>query len=354
MQYGDLATPVDLKDDLEIDKPSTHQVWFSGGVPHGSNGRPLPISAQNNPRTITSDLVFPLSFSFKLKGDGGQLLDYPSFEEKISTYIRVLTDPARQKYGTIPQRGIREQVSNLASPLRYPDTMSARDGINDLTAKLAGMKVGIVGLGGTGGYILDFLSKTPLALIRLFDDDIVHVHTLFRIPGAASSEALGKPKVEVLYAVYSSFHKAIEPVAEKIGPSNLTRLADLDYVFIAVDDGPSRELIAQALEEFQVSYIDVGMGLYRTSSGLDGMLRVSCWEVPDDPSLIGTQYLPGKNPADNEYRRQPQIGELNALNAAIAVLRFKQKVGFYTRECSGHSSIFEIGSFELDVYGADS
>ena len=47
-------------------------------------------------------------------------------------------------------------------------------------------KVVIVGLGGTGGYLLDLLAKTPIEEIHLYDDDIFGTHNAFRAPGAAS------------------------------------------------------------------------------------------------------------------------------------------------------------------------
>ena len=88
--YGDLSSPVDLKEGYEIDRPSTHQVWFRGEVPCNLQGLPLRISAVNNARQVTAEFVCPLSFSLKIDGR-----DYVSFEEKILTYIAVLTAPAR-------------------------------------------------------------------------------------------------------------------------------------------------------------------------------------------------------------------------------------------------------------------
>ena len=170
------------------------------------------------------------------------------------------------------------------------------------------------------------------------------------MPGALGSRVLGKKKVDVLYNVYSGFHDAIEPIPEKILAGNLERLFDLDFVFIAVDDGPSRDLIAQALHERGLPFVDVGMGLYRTPNGLGGMLRVSGGEVADAAHLIGTEYLPRANPADNEYRRQPQIGELNSLIAALAVIRFKQRMGVFERDFESCANVFEICSFDLDHY----
>jgi hypothetical protein len=40
-------------------------------------------------------------------------------------------------------------------------------------------------------------------------------------------------------------------------------------------------------------------------------------------------YVPETDPPDDVYKSNIQIAELNALNAALAVLRFKQIRGFY-------------------------
>lgn len=345
LRYGDLASPVDLKADYEIDRPSSHQVWFRGEVPHDTNGRRLPISAVSNPRQITEQFTCLLSFSLKIEGRA-----YETFAEKINTYLEVLTAPARDKWNAAPQSKIQTKAAEVESPLRYPDTMSARDGINDLARRLVGVKIGIVGLGGSGSYILDFLAKTHAQVIRMYDDDIVHVHTLFRMPGAIGKNALGRNKVDVLYNIYSDFHGGIDAHPKKISSHNVHELDDLHFVFIAVDDGPSRDLICRHLTEANVSFVDVGMGLYRSVTGLNGMIRIAGGQTTDGAKLLGTQYLPGRNPADNEYRRQPQIGELNALNAALAVIRFKQKMGVFDREFESIANVFEISTFDLDHY----
>jgi molybdopterin/thiamine biosynthesis adenylyltransferase len=348
LRYGDLASPVDLKGEYEIDRPQSHQVWFRGEVPYDINGAPLRISAVQNPRAITNELICLLSFSLKIEGRV-----YESFSEKITTYLEVLTAPARKKYDAVPQSEIQKKASEVRSPLRFPDTMSARDGVNDLTSRLVGVKVGIVGLGGTGSYILDFIAKTHVELIRLYDDDIVHVHTLFRLPGSVGDKTLGHKKVDVLYNIYSDFHTGIEAHPAKITSENVEELKDLDFVFIAVDDGPSRDLICRDLTHANVRYIDVGMGLYRTPRGLDGMIRIAGGDATDSAKLLGTPYIPAANPADNEYRRQPQIGELNALNAAFAVIRFKQALGVFHRDVDSSASVFEISTFEVDQYKTD-
>lgn len=88
LRYGDVASPVDLKNEYEIDTPSTHQIWFSGEVPYGVNGGPLPISAVSNQREITPDLKCLLSFSLKLTDDSGRSENTKASRKRYAPILR--------------------------------------------------------------------------------------------------------------------------------------------------------------------------------------------------------------------------------------------------------------------------
>lgn len=65
----------------------------------------------------------------------------------------------------------------------------------------------------------------------------------------------------------------------------------------------------------------------------------------------GTVRLPVENAKADEYRKQAQIPELNALNANMAVIRFKQHFGLLDRENAATSIIFDTVTFEMDRAG---
>jgi hypothetical protein len=77
-----------------------------------------------------------------------------------------------------------------ASVFNYTETASDRAGIGALTQKLVGQKIAIIGLGGTGSYVLDLVSKTPVQEIRIIDADEFLQHNAFRAPGAPSIDEL--------------------------------------------------------------------------------------------------------------------------------------------------------------------
>jgi hypothetical protein len=72
------------------------------------------------------------------------------------------------------------------SVFRHIDTASARAHIVAITEKLKVSKIAIVGVGGTGSYVLDHVARTPVREIDLFDRDHFLQHNAFRSPGAPS------------------------------------------------------------------------------------------------------------------------------------------------------------------------
>lgn len=347
LQHGDWVSPVDLNGQV-IDPPTNHQAWWRGSRPHDQQGRQLKLGGGADKVTVSDDLITDFSFSYKLLDENGAMRAYRSFDEKVQTYLDTITAPALAAYPqATPLRAIAIKAAAQGSPLRYPDTMSSRYHINDLSALLRGKRVAIIGLGGTGSYILDFLARTHLAQITLFDDDKVHVHTIFRFPSFIPN-AIGRLKADVLSQHYDQWHGGIDGIPERITAENVERLKDFDFVFVSVDDGPARRLIIDWLSANGVPYVDCGMGLNRSTVGLSGFVRVTGGDRKAFDDNVGTVRLPVENAKEDEYRKQAQITELNALNATMAVIRFKQHFGLLDREDEATSLIFDTATFEID------
>ena len=350
LQHGDWACPLDLTNPI-IGPPSDHQAWWRGGRPHDQQGRELRLGGGPNTVQVTLDLIMTCSFSYKLMDERGALRTYQSFEEKVRTYIDTITAPAINAYPeATPLRAIAVKAAAQGSPLRIPDTMSARYHINDLAALLRGKKIAIVGLGGTGAFILDSMARTHLEQIALFDDDKVHLHTIFRWPGYIPG-AIGKLKVEALAKQYDQWHSGITPVPERITNDNVARLGKYDFVFVSVDEGPARLLIVDWLSANHIPFVDCGMGLNRSKVGLSGFVRITGTDRKAFENNRGTVRLPIENAKADEYRKQAQIPELNALNANMAVIRFKQYFGLLDHESVATSCIFDTVTFEIDRAG---
>jgi molybdopterin/thiamine biosynthesis adenylyltransferase len=353
LAHGNLVFKLDMVTPQQMGVPgSDHQAYWQGGQPYNSDGSRSQLGGGDlGPQGLTIGPLLKAVRSFSMKPmTQGAFRDYESYKEKAENYFAMIVGPAKSKFpNASPIVNLETKSASFFSPLKLVDTFSAKAGIVDLSAKLARLKVGIIGLGGTGIYVLDYISKTHLAEIHLYDDDVVKIGNAFRFPGVLPSSKFGLKKVQVAAEIYSDIHGEVHPHAEKVTIENVNDLNDLDYVFVCVDHAPSRKLIAESLVKLNVAFVDVGMGLNREAGRLSGLVRASEVETETFENLKSRAFLPFEDPPDNEYRHHAQIGELNALNAAMAVIMFKKTFGFYF--CDNHHSVALFDLADMGMIG---
>lgn len=343
---GTLVSTLCLSGD-RTQRPDTHVAMFSGEVPCDAQGRPLSrIINSSSVQSLGGDLVVNHMFSSKPK-----VGHYADYHEKMTTYAAILSNEAEAIDPEATPR-TRRVVANddPQSPFVYLDTATSRAGIGEVSQKLEGERIAIVGLGGTGSYVLDQVTKTPAARIDLFDDDDYLQHNAFRAPGAASLDELKErpKKVEHWADVYSRMHRHIVPHAVRLGSDNLSLLADATIVFLCLDAGEDKAVIIAELERLGLPFIDVGMGLHLVDGSLVGQLRVTT----STPSMRDQVRTKGRIPLegaglDDIYARNIQVADLNMLNAALAVLRWKRLRGFYADLEEEHFSLFTLDGNHL-------
>jgi tRNA A37 threonylcarbamoyladenosine dehydratase len=125
---------------------------------------------------------------------------------------------------------------------------TTRAGIGAATAKLLANRAAIIGLGGTGSYILDLLAKTPINEIHLYDGDEFGLHNAFRAPGAPKKEELTNPKkVDWFGDIYDRMHMGIKRHPYHVRAEQLSEFAGFDFVFVAIDNAKARKIILEGL-----------------------------------------------------------------------------------------------------------
>jgi tRNA A37 threonylcarbamoyladenosine dehydratase len=207
--------------------------------------------------------------------------------------------------------------------------------------------IAVIGLGGTGSYILDFLVKTPVREIKSFDLDPYYVHNAFRSPGKLDDSELCKQKVDVYKSRYENFRHGLSFIPKFIDATCEDDFDNVTFAFVCVDKGSSRAGIFDLLISKGIPFIDVGMDLSRKEIGLGGMARVTYFSVSDavklrDASLA--QLVDGQN---DMYKTNIQISELNSVNACLAVIKFKQIRGFYFEEVASSHMLFNISDMKI-------
>ena len=209
---------------------------FAGGVLHGLDNKPIP-NLGGGPHALplgeaANDVIVERSFSNKPK----VAQKFADFFEKIESYVTIISGPATELHGISPYtfRIVQEVASD--SVFKFHDTMTSRAEITDLSAKFKNDVVAIIGLGGTGSYLLDFMVKTPVREIRAFDLDAYHVHNAFRSPGRLQADELNRLKTEVFHARYDNFRTGLSFHPKLIDASCEADFEGVTFAFVCVDE----------------------------------------------------------------------------------------------------------------------
>jgi ThiF family len=328
-------------------------MWFIGSRPHRGDGTPMTsLDHSEQQQNLGGGIVVDRSFSQKPVGRSG----YTDFYEKVTVYAQILQTPAQQLDPSVTARTYRVYDAMPGTgPFLYADTATARAGIGAINERLSGMRIAIIGLGGTGSHVLDLLAKTQIDELHLYDDDRFVQHNAFRAPGSYSKADLesGPAKVALLAERYALMRTGVVAHPYRIGETNVSEVTGFDMVFVCIDSSTCRGRLADALIAAGQPFIDVGLGVLvdpEQGSRLRGQVRTTACPRPasapgtDGPS--GRAHLPSAagqdDIADDVYRSNVQLVELNAINAALAVLRFKRLAGIYVDEEPEYNSVYVI------------
>lgn len=347
LQIGAIVTKFVDVDGKQVVQDN-HQVFFAGSSPHGLDGKPI-RNLGDRPTTLTlsaacHDVVVQRSFSNKPKEAG----KFDDFFAKVESYVNIISGPAITKHGATPYTFRQVESGAPDSPFHVRDTLTSRAEIGDIATHFKDDVIALIGLGGTGAYLLDFLAKTPVREIRGFDPDVLYVHNTFRSPGALQLGELNKPKAAVYEDRYRSFRKGLLFRQKFIDAACVKDLNGVTFAFVCVDKGTSRAGIFDLLLSLKIPFIDVGMGLERENGALNGMLRATYFSAESGEQVRDQRLADTASDPEGLYKTVIQVSELNALNAALAVIKFKQIRGFYV----GSPNLYHLllGISDLKVY----
>lgn len=326
-------------------KPRDHVARWVGEHPCHANGDKIrSFENSSGPQDLGAGIQVTFTFSAKA--------DYRDYEHKMRAYLGWIVGEAQK---------VRPEVTAQTYPVyatddedddvfHYIDTASSRAHIGADNAKLEGQRIAIVGVGGTGSYVLDLVAKTRVAEIHVFDGDSFEPHNAFRSPGAWSLSELQqkRSKAENFVDIYGKLRrKGLVKHDAPLTAENLHLLSGINFVFLCLDAGKHKRAIVDWLVANNVAFIDVGLGIIRSPGGLRGILRLVTSTVDKRDHIERRMSFGTDDEAENEYATNIQIAELNALNAALAVIRWKRLLGFYQDAGNEYYSSYQIATGEL-------
>ncbi len=326
-------------------KPSTHTAYWIGEHPCYSNGAKLtPFEHSSPPQNLGDGIHVDYMFSAKA--------DYRDYHHKVTTYVGRIHGEAQLLQECTPCTfPLIVPDENEKSVFCYADTASSRSGIGSLNDKVAGQRIAIVGLGGTGAYVLDLVAKTPVKEIHLIDGDVFSQHNAFRSPGAASGSQLEEKfsKVEYFHQKYNRLRHGLVPYAAYLTEENLNLLEGMDFVFVCMDSNPTKKVIFDWLYKNSIPFVDVGLGVVMQDEMLTGIVRMSPVTSDNFNQAVKNISFSDTSADGNEYATNIQIAELNSLNAAMAVIRWKKTFGFYRDASCEYYQGFSIATGEMII-----
>ena len=335
---ADMVTSIEFADSTAT-APSDHTVWWTGKPPFRADGSSMEkdLSCRTWPEghDLGEGLTAYMQWSRKLVVNGKKRA-YVDYEEKVTTYIAEVAGQADIRHPGVLEAAKTGEAPMMAvnSRFKYVDTNTYRYGLKGIEQRIEDEIVAIVGVGGTGSYLMDILAKTNVKELHLFDEDVLKQHNAFRMCGAARIEELGGScsKVDWYRRTYSAIREeGIHVHTEELTGDCKDILAKFTTVFIAVDDLTVRRDLQVACNKFGIYHVSVGIGVEvegESNDQLGGNVKV---ETAFRPKHSHSSDIPPEGGPDQAYGIV-QTAELNMLGAALAVLEWKAKVGIYRND----------------------
>ena len=262
----------------------------------------------------------------------------------------------KQIVGAVSAAGYHDPASlTVRDPFKIPNTFEARAAIGPVQDQIREQRIAIIGLGGTGSYILDLIAKTPVSEIHLLDSDHIDWHNFMRAPGAPTCDEIESQreasplKVNYYHSKYASLRDGIHihPVCvdSSIMFEGFLSEHPVDYAFVCIDqrkdcDTPRQDIVYSALSDARVPFIDSGVSITIEDRAIRGVVTTSAYTAG---SLAWKEAIPNARVEGNvPGYRNVQLPEVNALAASLAVIEWRRRTEQYVTESASFLHKFRL------------
>jgi len=210
--------------------------------------------------------------------------------------------------------------------------------------RIAGVKVGIVGLGGVGSFVAQMLAYLGVQEFVLVDDDIIEESNLNRLIGASIEDAKNRtPKVDITKRVINSINPAakvmqlFKNLRSEEAIDSLCQISEI--IFACVDNDSSRLILTEFAAAYNKTLIDSGTEIINNQEFQEFGGRVIVARPGDFCLLCADQIDLGiaqqelETDQEKIYRQtlgyglgekmpDPSVVSLNSIIAGLAVTEF--------------------------------
>lgn len=322
-------------DELHATHGWQHGASHTASIRGLSDGRLYDRSGHEMTNGVIGRTQHSLVLSIKLKGR-----EYADAWEALNNYVT-------QVYSLFLGRS---QSGAKAPPRPYtfdvlgdqlPETVEWR-------GLVAQERVAIVGLGGVGAWIADFVVKADAAQVHGWDYDCIEPNNILRMPGGLDPQVwVGRPKADWFQEAYSRTSTNVHGHNVKVRSDNVHGVIDgVTFAFVAVDDAADRMMVCDALANAQIPFVVAGLSLARTDRRVKASIRivtahagVSSWR----------EAIPQVGQAGQDDYGSLDLPDVYSMAAGWAVQAWRKMRGQFWQEEREECLVYSVGDQSLIV-----
>ena len=254
-------------------------------------------------------------------------------------------------------------------------------------AILKGQKVGVIGAGGVGSLLVEYLSRLGVGEIVLIDPDHIEATNLSRVVGSKRRDActwltsnrspvwiqrigerLAKPKVNIAQRVARQANPKIQftVVKEDVTRDKAAKqLIDCDYLFLAADSMQARVVFNALVHQYLIPGVQLGARVVAIDGDIEKVFSVIRPVLPGFGcllcnGLINASQLQDEAISEGERKRQRYVDDENvhapsviSLNAVAAAHGIDQYLFATTGLFQGNSDLRWSYYYPIETSASD-
>jgi adenylyltransferase/sulfurtransferase len=202
--------------------------------------------------------------------------------------------------------------------------------------------VAVIGAGGIGSPVIQYLAGAGVGRLRLIDDDVVDLSNLQRQTIFAMTD-IGRPKVEAAadWARAANPDVTVEPIGARIDSDNVRELlAGTDAIIDGCDNFATRLAVSDASVALRIPLVSAAVGQF------DGQLATwRGWEA-DQPCY---RCLVGEDPARDEVScaEQGVLGAITGIMGSLGAAEIVRVITGYGEDVAGRLLLVDALAFRF-------